>query len=104
MTFAKWQTSTDPQAMLTFLKGKVSTRKLPQIAVGCARQVQYLMKDERSKDALDVAERFVDGLARAAELGTAVATAAAARAAELRAAGDAAAAAMAAAAAAAAAA
>ncbi|WP_186084860.1 hypothetical protein [Burkholderia gladioli] len=30
-------------------------------AVWCARQVEHLMKDQRSKDALNVAERFANG-------------------------------------------
>jgi len=35
--------------------------------VWCARQVQHLMKDQRSIDALDVAERFAHRLATQAE-------------------------------------
>ena len=37
-------------------------------AVWCARQVQHLMKDKRSIDALDVAERYARGLATDAKL------------------------------------
>jgi hypothetical protein len=37
-------------------------------AVCCARQVQHLMKDSRSLNALDVAERFANGLATEDEL------------------------------------
>jgi hypothetical protein len=37
-------------------------------AVWCARQVQHLMTDHRSLAALDVAERYADGLATEAEL------------------------------------
>ena len=37
-------------------------------AVWCARQVQHLMKDSRSIKALDVAERFANGLATQEEL------------------------------------
>lgn len=44
-------------------------------AVWCARQVQHLMTDQRSIDALDVAWRHSDGLATDAELATAWATA-----------------------------
>jgi hypothetical protein len=40
-------------------------------AVFCARQVQHLMKDQRSIDALDVAERFANGLAANEELAAA---------------------------------
>lgn len=44
-------------------------------AVWCARQVQHLMTDQRSIDALDVAWRHSDGLATDAELAAAWATA-----------------------------
>ena len=37
-------------------------------AVWCARQVEHLMTDKRSIDALDVSERFANGLATADEL------------------------------------
>lgn len=40
-------------------------------AVWCARQVKHLMKDQRSIDALDVAERYARGLATEAELAAA---------------------------------
>ena len=60
-------------------------------AVWCARQVQHLMKDQRSLDAIDVAERHANGLASYAELAAAVAAAGAAAWAAVRdAAGDAA--------------
>jgi len=38
-------------------------REIRLYAVWCARQVQHLMTDKRSLDALDVAERFASGLA-----------------------------------------
>lgn len=50
-------------------------------AVWCARQVQHLMKDQRSLDALDVAERFAHGKATLQELNDAWNAARAARAA-----------------------
>ena len=40
-------------------------------AVWCARQVQHLLSDQRSIDALDVAERYATGHATDAELETA---------------------------------
>ena len=40
-------------------------------AVWCARQVQHLMTDQRSIDALDVAERFANGFATKQELAAA---------------------------------
>ena len=44
-------------------------------AVWCARQVQHLMTDQRSIDALDVAEQFANGRATQAELAAAWAAA-----------------------------
>ena len=38
-------------------------REIRLYAVWCARQVQHLLTDRRSLDALDVAERFANGLA-----------------------------------------
>ena len=43
-------------------------REIRLYAVWCARQVQHLMMDKRSLDALDVAERFANGQATEAEL------------------------------------
>lgn len=42
--------------------------RIRRFAVWCARQVQHLMTDSRSVDALDVAERYADGLATDDEL------------------------------------
>ena len=43
-------------------------REIRHYAVWCARQVEHLMTDQRSKDALNVAERFADGNATQTEL------------------------------------
>ena len=43
------------------------------LAVDCAREVQHLMTDPRSVAALDVAERYANGLATEAELAAALA-------------------------------
>jgi len=53
-------------------------KEIRLFAVWCARQVQHLMTDQRSLDALDVAERFANGLASEEELRVARAAAAAA--------------------------
>lgn len=68
-------------------EGVMDDETLRLFAVRCARQVQHLMKDERSLNALDVAERYANGLATAEELAAARAAALAAElAAELAAA------------------
>jgi hypothetical protein len=46
-------------------------RAIQHYAVWCARQVQHLMTDPRSVEALDVAERYADGLATGEELSAA---------------------------------
>jgi len=56
-------------------------REIRLYAVWCARQVQHLTKDQRSIDALDVAERFANGQATKNELDIAGDAAGAARAA-----------------------
>ena len=65
-------------------------REIRLYAVWCARQVQHLLTDRRSLDALDVAERFANGLATDKELAAARAAAWAAASAESDAAGSAA--------------
>jgi len=50
---------------------KARDREIRLYAVWCARQVQHLMTDKRSIDALEVAERFANGLATDEELAAA---------------------------------
>ena len=54
-------------------------REMRHYAVWCARQVEHFMTDQRSKDALNVAERFADGNATQTELAAAMAASRAAR-------------------------
>ncbi len=56
-------------------EGIVNDKTLRLFAVGCARKVQHLMKDQRSIDALDVAERCANGNATKDELASARAAA-----------------------------
>ncbi len=58
--------------------GVLTDRELRLFAVWCARQVQHLMSDPRSVDAIDVAERYADGKATDDELAAARAAASAA--------------------------
>ena len=75
--------------------GVLSDRELRLLAVFCARRVQHLLADQRSRDAIGTAERFANGDATSEDLAAAKAAAdaawAAARAAARAAAADAAA-------------
>jgi hypothetical protein len=62
MNESEWPTSTDPQAMLTFLQGsgRASDRKLRLFACGCARRAWHLLDHAWSRKAIETAERFAD--------------------------------------------
>jgi hypothetical protein len=68
MTETEWQQSTDPDALLNYLKGRLSDRKLRLLACACAWRQWPSITDERSRQAVYRAERFADGEASAEEL------------------------------------
>src|SRR5689334_2486720 len=68
MTEAEWLTCADPAPMVEFLRGKASDRKLRLFGVVCCRQVWATITDERSQNAVRIAERHADGLADDHEL------------------------------------
>jgi hypothetical protein len=68
MTQEEWLASTDPAPMLEFLKGRASDRKLRLYAVACARQLWHHLTPKRTRDAIETAERYAEGLASLKEL------------------------------------
>jgi hypothetical protein len=66
MTEDEWRAATDVLAMVDFLRNhtnRMTARKLRLFDVACCRDIWNRLPDERSKQAIQVAERFADGLA-----------------------------------------
>src|SRR5207237_4009377 len=61
MTEDQWQVSSDPVSMLEVVKVGASVRKLRLFACACCRRTWHLIQDERSRSAVDAAERLADG-------------------------------------------
>jgi len=72
---SEWLACTDPKAMLEFLAGKVSERKLRLFLCACSHHIERALTDCRSWQAIEVAERYVDGTATSDELAAAHAAA-----------------------------
>jgi hypothetical protein len=67
MTKAEWLACGEPEVMLSFLRNRVSDRKLRLFAVACCRRIWPLLIDDRSRQAIVLAERFAERCASRAE-------------------------------------
>jgi hypothetical protein len=63
MTEAEWLGCTDPEAMLAFLAGQASERKLRLFTCACCRRILHLLRDERCRTSIEIIEREADGVA-----------------------------------------
>ena len=69
MTETQWKKATDPTAMLAFVAGAASERKLRLFAAACARAVWDHVPEGWMREAVGCAERYADGRAAMEEVG-----------------------------------
>jgi hypothetical protein len=63
MTRTQWHKGVALAKMVNFLGERISDRKLQLFAVACCRAALEVFRDEPSRRAVEVAERYADGLA-----------------------------------------
>jgi hypothetical protein len=68
MTEEEWLACTDSLRMVQFLTGKADGRKFRLFACACCRLLVDMLPDKRSMQAIEIAERYADGLASGDDL------------------------------------
>jgi hypothetical protein len=68
MTEAEWLASTDSRPVWGEVSRKVSDRKVRLLICACCRRAWDLLVDSRSREAVEVAERYADGSANRDDL------------------------------------
>jgi hypothetical protein len=68
MTEAEWLACTERSKMLYFLDGSISLRKRRLFAVSCCNAIEPYLRDQRSRNAIEVVDRLADGHASYDEL------------------------------------
>jgi hypothetical protein len=67
-TLADWMTCADPWPRQELFRCFASERRCRLFAVACCRGLWHLLADERSRQAIEIAERYADGEAKLDEL------------------------------------
>ena len=62
MTEQDWLASTNPKELLAFVRETASDRKYRLFSAACCRRIWHLLTDAQYRMAVEVAERFADGL------------------------------------------
>lgn len=68
MTEQEWLTANKPRPMLKFLLDKLTERKLRLFAFACCRRIWSLLRDDRTRNAVEAGERYADSLISRQEL------------------------------------
>jgi hypothetical protein len=62
MTEAEWLECPHPDPMMDYLLPRISNRRIHLLACACCRRFWHLLPDERSRRAIEVMEKFMDGV------------------------------------------
>jgi hypothetical protein len=67
----EWLSGTDPQALVRFIRSRAGHRKPRLFAAACCRRLWHVLEEEACRQAVEVGERFADGLCSGEERGRA---------------------------------